>query len=353
MPLDYIVYGSVAICVAGIFYVIVSFVRISIENKSVPEGTYEAAKWQDRLDRTPDHLPEIPKTTDLLGLESGEPESSPEEKVAVAGRLDTEIERMKNEFLRMKEEGRYSEGLLTSVSSERDSLLASFSEKIKEARTPLLNEIEMQKKEQSRLMDQKREAEKRSAEYERQVVSVMAELEGTKDALEANRKQLGLERVSFEKLASVSKDKDNTIDDLSKKIMAGKTELKNKEGELETNKMRLEEERASLGRLISACKDKDVIIEGLSKKVASVTKDLSRLHEEKAFLQHAIDFSRKELYDVKTSIPKEVSQAKGILQKIINTLNTDREDLLKEASEIDRQLVAESKGVVDHAKESK
>ncbi len=241
------------------------------------------------------------RESEIVPLLDDELKKDLQEKEVLIDDLMVKTELKASELGKIREERDRLRTACATLQSEADANKESIAKKISDANIPLQREIESLKDDRVPLLNQKREAEGRVTAAEEQIISLKAEIMGS-------------------------------------------------QGTLESVKRTLEEERVAYGSLASVVKEKDAVVEDLARKVVSATKDLSRFHSNRATLSEELESTKSELIATKTSIPKRVSQARVVLQRVINTLKEEREELLHQNDEFNKQLASAN---IDIAKVSK
>jgi chromosome segregation ATPase len=211
--------------------------------------------------------------------------------------LKAQLERVSAEASKDKEEKISLRDAAVSLRNELDVAKISSAQKVSEAEIPLRNEIKSLKEEMLSILNQKREIEQRARSAEDEISTHKAELDGAY-------------------------------------------------GTLESTKRILDEERESFANLSASFKNKDAVIEDLAKKIVASTRELSKSHDEKSKLRESLESARREHIASRSSIPQKVNQAKAILQRVVNTLKGEREEILEQKAEVDRQLAAASKEII-------
>jgi chromosome segregation ATPase len=225
-----------------------------------------------------------------------------QEKEVLIDDLRVKAERSSSEFSKVREERDSLKVTLTSLRSELDANKDAIAKRVSDATIPLKREIEMLKEERVATQNERREAEQRSTAAEEQAIALKAEIEGMQKSLESTRRTLDQERISYASLSS-------------------------------------------------AIKEKDAVVEDFARKVVAATKDLSKLHSEKASLSEQAETAKREFIATKSSIPKRVSQARVVLQRVINTLKVEREELLHQNDEFNKQLASTNIDIARISKE--
>ncbi len=283
-----LVWGGLGVCMLLLLYVIVNIFKM-------PDETLEAGDYA--VAQTAARPRDVETRDEILTRDS------------LIADLKEQLKHTGSELERSRNERKTLNDTIARLRGEIEASRGTVAEKIESVQDPLREEIQSLneeifalKEDQAALLSQKQQSEERGASYEEQASALKAELDGLS-------------------------------------------------GKLESTKKMLFDEQASSARLAAAVKEKEIAMEDLATKIIGFTRELSEARDEGVRLREELESVKKDKISLESSLPQKINQAKAVQQRAVNTLKRERDQLIEQKAEIDRQLAVSSRKIVTLTRE--
>ncbi len=324
------VWAGLTIFVSGLLFVLISMFRITETTRlySSPDTRSSNAETlqlkrrlrslQERLDATKAALNDEKESFSALTSFLREKESSISDNARIADEAREELSRSIDENVRLEE-------MLASFKNELAVAKDSIPIKIEEAKAPLTEKIDKFEKETLKLESERTDLQKDCA-------ALRDDLALAKDEAVAAKREFEL--VDEKRLVRevLIKELSRNADTVTSDLKSARDENAGFVHEITLLKKEVEafEENGKIN---------DSIVEELTYKRGLALKEHALTKEECMLLKTRIGSLEAELSATRDSIPDKVSQAKAVLQKVIDILKEERTELLTQKLERNQALL--------------